>query len=442
MHPFVRKTIIYILQLLARLVLAKYKPKVIAVTGSVGKTSTKDAIAAMLGEQVEVWKSKKSQNSEIGLAITVLGCENAWGSIPGWLANIWHGITMLVFRHDYPEWLVVEVGIGKPGDMKKTAGWLKTDVVVTSLFGETPVHVEFFNDKDAVSIEEFSLVKTLKPDGILVVNQDDEKIPMLLAQSPAPGRIVTYGFSETAQVRGSHVQVLYERKNRTWEQPVGMVMRVGIEGNSLPITLRGGVGAGHVTAPLAACAVLHALGMNTVESLKVFDDVSSMFQPGRMRLIDGREGSTIIDDTYNAAPVAVQSGLHVLSTLETKGRRIAVLGDMLELGRHTQEEHAKIGALVAKLKNISLLFVVGPRAEDIAKSAIEHGYPEDRILKFRDSRLAIAPLVDIIADRDIIFVKGSQGMRMERIVEAIMEHPEEAPDLLPRQDSEWKKRNK
>jgi UDP-N-acetylmuramoyl-tripeptide--D-alanyl-D-alanine ligase len=442
MHPIIRKIIIFKLQLLARLILKKYKPKIVAVTGSVGKTSTKDAVAAMLEAHATVWKSKKSQNSEIGLAITVLGCENAWGSISGWMANIWHGISMLIFRYDYPEWLVLEVGIGKPGDMQKTAGWLQTDVVVTSLFGETPVHVEFFADKDAVSIEEFSLVKTLKNSGVLVVNQDDEKIPMLLAQLPAPGRIVTYGFSESAQVRGSHVQVLYEKKDHAWEVPTGMVMRVGIEGNSLPITLRGGVGVGHVTAPLAACAVLHALDMNVVQALSVFDDVSTMFQPGRMRLIDGREGSTIVDDSYNAAPVAVQSGLHVLSNLETKGRRIAVLGDMLELGKHTQEEHAKIGMLVAELKNIALLFVVGPRAEDIAKSAIEHGYPEDRVLKFRDSRLAIAPLVDILADRDIVFVKGSQGVRMERIVEAVMARPEEAIDLLPRQDAEWKKRNK
>lgn len=442
MHPIIRKIIIHILQVLSRLVLRKYKPRIVAVTGSVGKTSTKDAIAGMLGTQAHVWKSKKSQNSEIGLAITILGCTNAWGNIGGWIKNIFHGIGLLVFNHDYPDWLVLEVGIGKPGDMKKTAGWLKTDVVVTTLFGDTPVHVEYFEDKDAVSFEEFSLIQTLKQDGVLILNHDDEKVPILLQRTPSPARIVTYGFFEGSQVRGSHVQIVYGKRKTEMEVPLGMTMRVDVGGSSLPISLFGAIGAGHVTAPLAACAVLYALDMNIVSALRVFDDTSQMFQPGRMRLIEGQEGCVVIDDSYNAAPISVHSALQVLSSVKTKGRRIAVLGDMLELGKHTQEEHSKIGALIAEIKNIHLLYVVGPRAEGIGKSAIENGYPADRVQYFRDSRQVIEPLSDILADYDVVLVKGSQGIRMERIVAGIMAHPEDAEKLLPRHDAEWLKRNK
>lgn len=441
MHPIIRKTIITILQCISRLILKKYKPRIIAVTGSVGKTSTKDAIAGMLESSSTVWKSKKSQNSEIGLAITIIGCDNAWGNIGGWIRNIFHAIGLLIFNHEYPQWLVLEVGIGKPGDMKKTAGWLKTDVVVTTLFGDTPVHVENFSTKDAVSREEFSLVQTLKKDGVLILNNDDEKVPSLLEHNPSPARIVTYGFFEGSHVRGSHVQILYDKQMGNREVPLGMTMRVDVDGSSLPITLYGGVGAGHVTAPLAACAVLYALDMNIVSALNAFNNAPMMFQPGRMRLITGQEGCVVIDDSYNAAPISVYSALMILSSITTKGRRIAVLGDMLELGKHTQEEHVKVGMQIAQLKNIHLVYVVGPRAEAIGKSAIENGYPADRVCYFRDSRQVIDPLSDIIADTDVILVKGSQGVRMERIVAGIMAHPEEAEKLLARHDPEWLKRN-
>src|SRR3989344_8120119 len=140
-----KKIITYILKTESRLVLWKYKPKVVAITGSVGKTSTKDAVYAVLSKIAHIRKSEKSFNSEIGLPLTILGCPNGWNNPVIWLANVFKGLWLFLWPHKYPEWLVLEVGVGKQGDMRKTASWLKTDAVIITAIGETPVHIEFFD---------------------------------------------------------------------------------------------------------------------------------------------------------------------------------------------------------------------------------------------------------------------------------------------------------
>ena len=142
-----KKIIAYILKLESRLVLWKYKPKVIAITGSVGKTSTKDAVYAVISKFSYVRKSEKSYNSEIGLPLTILGCPNGWSNPYTWTKNILVGLWLIIWPNKYPEWLVLEVGVGKPGDMKRTASWLKTDAVIMTAIGETPVHIEFFDSR-------------------------------------------------------------------------------------------------------------------------------------------------------------------------------------------------------------------------------------------------------------------------------------------------------
>ncbi|MFA7315355.1 MAG: Mur ligase family protein [Candidatus Paceibacterota bacterium] len=127
----------------AKMILRRYKPKIIAITGSVGKTSTKDAIFTVLSKFKSVRKSEKSFNSEIGLPLTILGLPNGWNNMYLWLENIARGFWLLMKRHEYPEWLVLEVGAGKPGDITSVAKWLAPDIVVVTRFPDKPVHVEF-----------------------------------------------------------------------------------------------------------------------------------------------------------------------------------------------------------------------------------------------------------------------------------------------------------
>jgi UDP-N-acetylmuramoyl-tripeptide--D-alanyl-D-alanine ligase len=178
-----------------------------------------------------------------------------------------------------------------------------------------------------------------------------------------------------------------------------------------------------------------------VQTLKTYDP-----PPGRMRVLKGVKETLVIDDTYNSSPAAASAALdalafvgpHFAKARHKRGRRIAVLGDMLELGRHSVEEHRKLGVHAAKCA--TLLLTIGFRARDVAEAALDAGMKDGAILQYEDSEKAGDELEALIKPGDTILVKGSQGMRMEKIVEMLMASPERAHELLVRQDEEWKKR--
>ena len=156
---------------------------------------------------------------------------------------------------------------------------------------------------------------------------------------------------------------------------------------------------------------------------------------GRMKLLYGINDSLLIDDTYNSSPQACLSALQTVKEIKTTGRKIAVLGDMLELGKHTEEAHRNIGTLVKKV--VDILFVVGPRAQFIKTGAVEVGMKEKNILEFKNAVEAGEYLETFIKDRDLILLKASQGVRMERTVEIILKDKENKEKLLVRQNKEW-----
>jgi UDP-N-acetylmuramoyl-tripeptide--D-alanyl-D-alanine ligase len=432
MKTIFKKIIVSILRIESQLVLSKYKPKIIAVTGSVGKTSTKDAVYAVLSKMTYVRKSEKSFNSEIGLPLTILGLPNAWNNPLGWLSNILKGLWLflnLFGSHKYPKWLVLEVGIGKSGDMKKNASWLKTDAVIITAIGETPAHIEFFNSRKHLIEEKSLLIKTLKKDGLLVLNADDEAV--LEMKEKSKFHTITYGFIKGADVLASDDSIFYNEKG----EPEGIIFRVDEEGSSLPVVIDGVFGRNHVYASLSALALSSGLKFNmltSVNALKNYD-----VAPGRMRLLKGINESLIIDDTWNSSPFACGSALKTLGEIKSAGgRKIAILGDMLELGKHTFEAHKNIGKFVKE--NAEILIVVGLRAKTIKEGAIEAGMDIKNIFEFLNSYEARDFIKTFVKKGDVILVKGSQGMRMERVVENILLDQKNKKTLLVRQDEEWK----
>ena len=435
MKNIFKKLVVFIITLQARAVLRKYKPVIVAVTGSVGKTSTKDAIYAVLAKSARVRKSEKSFNSEIGLPLTILGVPNAWNNPFRWLQNIIDGVFILVFNAQYPEWLVLEVGADRPGDITSLSKWLPVDIAVITLLPEMPVHVEFFDSPEAVIEEKAAIIDAIVPGGVLALFADDPRTLGLQHRLPAPdARIITFGFAEGADVRGEHVKLLQEKGKDNW--PIGMTATITSDGVSVPLEIAGAAGAHAFLPALAAAAVgaaLHKPLGDIAGALESYDP-----PPGRMRLIRGVKDTLIIDDTYNASPAAKVAALTTLGMITTKGRKMAVLADMMELGRHSTEEHRKIGEYAAK--HADMLVTVGFRARDIAATALDNGMPESNILQFEDSGKAGAELQNLIKEGDCVLVKGSQSMRMERVVEEIMAEPDRAEELLVRQDAEWKKR--
>lgn len=435
MRSLLKKCVVYVLTLEARLVVRKYKPHIVAITGSVGKTSTKDAIYAALAGRAHVRKSDKSFNSELGLPLTILGVPNAWGNPLRWLQNIIDGLILILFSASYPEWLVLEVGADRPGDISSLAAWLPVDIAVITRLPEVPVHVEFFDSPEAVVREKASLINALTHAGTLVVYADDARRDMLVEKAQQHGaKVVTFGLLEGADVHASDFTVLREEGDSNW--PVGVSTQITIGGTSVPVSVFGALG-NHAALPMvAAAAVGHVVGM----SLPEIAEALSRYKPprGRMHLIDGIKNTLVIDDTYNSSPAAVMAALDALATVQQKGRSIAVLGDMLELGRHSVEEHRKLGAYAAG--KVDMLCTIGFRARDLAEGALDNGLADANILQFENAERAGEELAAIIQEGDCILVKGSQSMRMEKTVEHLMKDPERAPDLLVRQELNWKNR--
>lgn len=422
-----KKIIAYILKVESQLVLWKYKPKIVAITGSVGKTSTKDAVYAVFSKVTHVRKSEKSYNSEIGLPLTILGIPNGWNNPLVWIKNIFLGLWLFLIPHKYPKWLILEVGVGHPGDMRRTASWLKTDAVIITAIGETPAHIEFFGSRKHIIEEKSELISTLRMEGILVLNADDEAV--LGMKEKTKCRTTTYGFSEKANLLGSGVDILYSADG----EPEGVVFRVDEGGKSLPVVMEGVFGQNHVYASLSALALSSGLKLDmlsAINALKNYDD-----PPGRMRLLKGIEDCLIIDDSYNSSPVACESAFKTLGEIKNSGRKIAVLGDMLELGKHTIEAHKNIGKIASE--NVSILIVVGPRAQGIKEGALEAGMKKENIFEFLNSYEASDFMKTFVQAGDLVLVKGSQGMRMERIVETLLLDKENKSKLLVRQDREW-----
>lgn len=420
------------------MVLRKYKPNVIAVTGSVGKTSTKDAIFAALQKTEHVRKSQKSFNSEVGIPLTILGAQNAWSNPFRWLLTIIDGLFLIIFTAAYPKWLVLEVGADRPGDIRSLSGWLHTQVVVITRLPDVPVHVEYFDSPEAVIEEKASLINTLVPGGTLVLSGDDARTRALERRLPEVegAKLLTFGFGDECDVRGEGIEALRDTPEG-W--PVGMSATIVAGDDRAKLNIRGVLGKHSFLPTLGAAAVAVALGKSlgqAVDGLRAYDP-----PPGRMRLIPGIKDTLIIDDTYNSSPAAVAAALEALNLCTSDvhtGRKIAVLGDMLELGRASVGEHKKLGALCAK--HCQLLLTVGFRAHDVAEGALDNGMADADILQFEDSSKAGAELQNLVKEGDVVLCKGSQGMRMERIVKELMADPTKAPELLVRQDAEWKKR--
>lgn len=433
MKAIIRNIITRVIELEAKLVLRKYRPKIIAVTGSVGKTGTKDAVFTALGETLVARKSMKSFNSEIGLPLTILDCENAWSNPLLWLKNIFTGVAMLVTRVHYSKWLVLEIGADKPGDIARAAAWVKPDIAIITRFGDVPVHVQACKSPEELFEEKGNLAKALRPSGMLILNADDPRVLALREKTKA--KTITFGTSEESMFRATNIQPVYPDSGSI-RAPIGMTFKFEYDGNTFPVTIPGVLGQQPVYSALAALAAGVYLKLNIVDMI---DKLATHESPrGRMRLLPAIKDAVIIDDTYNSSPIAASAALNALKSINTKGRRIAVLGDMLELGKYTIDEHKKIGTLAGSF--VDLLVAVGPRSKYIVEGAVECDMSEKNIFDFEDSQSAGKYVEGILQAGDVVLVKGSQGIRMERAVKEIMLHPEHVYDLLVRQDEEWQRR--
>ncbi len=411
-------------------ILKKYHPRIVGITGSVGKSSTKEAVVKVLAERFRVRGSPKNYNNELGLPLAVIGTASGGRSPARWLAVFSRVGTLLFGRTAYPDVLVLEMGADHPGDIAYLTRIAPPMVgVVTAV---APVHTEFFQNLDGVRREKSALVASLAHTGFAVLNHDDELVRTMAGHTRA--RVITYGFGEGADLHALEFTLHYE----VGEKPenAGVLFKIAYGGSVVPVRMNGVLGRQHVYAALAAAAVGHAFGMNLIDIARGL----TQYEPprGRMSLVAGIKKTMIIDDTYNASPRATHEALHTLRAVEISesARRIAVIGDMKELGAYAAEGHREVGKLIAELK-IDVLITVGELARGIAHGARGAGMSDDHIFEFMDRAEAGKFLQDRMGEGDVILVKGSQSARMEKIVKEVMAEPERARELLVRQDKDW-----
>jgi UDP-N-acetylmuramoyl-tripeptide--D-alanyl-D-alanine ligase len=430
-HTF-KTLVVKILTWEAKAVLKKHKPKIVAITGTVGKTSTKDAIYTVLASTFLTRRSEKSYNNQIGIALTILGCKSGFSSPYAWTKNIIEGFLHVIFPYKYPEWLVLEVGAGEPGDIEHVSHWLKPDITVITRFSDVPAHVEFFPSIDDLIREKGYLAQELKPHGIFVFNHDDNRIRDF--SEIIQRQKITYGFEPGANVEGSDETFTYgPYDNSNIEFPNGLAFSVRYNNTTIPVSLHGALGKQHMYPMLAAFAVGTALH---IDPAKIAEALGNHVTPnGRMKLLAGIKDTLLIDDSYNSSPVAVEEALKTLNAVQVPGKKFAILGDMLELGSYSIEEHKKAGALAAKYADV--LVAVGVRSRATADAALDAGMDDLNVLQFESPQEAAKYMESIIAAGDIILIKGSQVARMERAVKEIMRFPDQAENVLVRQDAAW-----
>lgn len=419
-----------ILTALAKAYLAKYKPRIVAVTGNVGKTSTKEAIAAVLGTRVRVRYNGGNLNNELGVPLTIIG---EWAdeyyytgsTLTFWLRVLTHGVWGLLIAQRYPDILVLEYAADRPGDIERLATLFRPHIAVVTAVGDVPVHVEYFAGPQEVAREKSKLVEGLTDNDYAILNFDDPKVYAMREQTEA--QVLTFGSNEGADIRVMHLDINFTADG----MPLGIVFKIQYAGTLMPMKISGSLGKSQAFAAAAAVAVGAHFGMNLVE---ISDALGHYKGPaGRLRILKGIKGSVIVDDTYNASPSAMFMALDTLAMFP-KGRKVAILGSMLELGKYSFDAHQDVGIRAGQVAE--LLICVGEKAKFIADAAKNH-MPEENIHFFHTSEDARMAVQELIQKGDIVLVKGSQGVRMEKVVEEIMAEPLRKRELLVRQSGKW-----
>lgn len=417
-----------VLKAIARRIVAKHEPCVIGITGNVGKTSAKETVALLVSRERAVRSASMNFNNEFGLPLSIIGDFGAPKGVLFWIPVIWKGFVKILKKDPhYPEVIVLEYGIDRPGDMKELLEIAKPHIGIFTAMGETPVHVEFFTGVDGMFREKAKLIASLPATGFAILNADDARV--LSARELTRAHSITYGFSEDAHVRITNF------KHFVSEEATGVTFKLSYGGSTVPYKVSGAFGRSSAYAIAAAVATGILFNINLVQSSEVF----RKFVPpkGRKRILRGVKQSLIIDDTYNAAPLAMEEALTVLKAVPAK-RKIAVLGDMLELGSHTLEAHERVGRQARECAD--LLFTLGIRGKIIAESAIHAGMSPKKVFSFTNVHELGMQLGQKIQREDVVLVKASQGVRMERVVKAILLDLTTAEDVLPRQEPEWLRR--
>lgn len=416
MKSFARTLLVFWLALLARLVLWRRKPSLVAITGSVGKTTTKELTARILAQRYRVRASEGNYNTEIGVPLTIIGARQPRRFAEWW--DVTRQAAGLLFggAEEYPEVLVLELAADKPGDLAHLTSFVRPDIAVIT--NVRNVHLEFYQGVNQIAEEKSWVVRRLKSSGTAILNADDSRTKAMA--SAVPGRALTYGFDEEATVSVTDVKqepggqrATLHYRERPGATPESFKLQTPL------------LGRHQLYAIMAAFAVGRVAEVNPEQIIEAIAQVSA--PPGRMRIFKGRHRLTILDDSYNASPQATLAALETLYHLKPPHR--AVLGDMKELGPAAAAGHRTVGEVAGKF--LDELVVVGDEALLIAEAAKRAGMDPKKI-HIASNGVEAATFVNTDKHGGTVLIKGSQAVYLEQAVKALLADPQDAKYLVQR----------
>ena len=358
----------------------KYGPPLVALTGSNGKTTTKEMIAACLETTFPILKTKGNLNNLIGVPLTLL--------------------TLT----EKERVVVLEMGMNEPGEIRRLTEIAEPDVgLITNI---QKVHLEGMGSLERLKEEKGELFRKMRRDGTILVNQDDPRVVDLARDYP--GQKITFGIETPAEVMAKEIRL---------RGVGGTSFTLILEEEAMEVHLQL-LGRHFVPNALSAIAVGCLFGVELKQAKEAIEHFQSF--PMRMEVVPFKGGKTLINDAYNANPYSMELALETLVEVKGKGRAIAVLGDMLELGNFEKEAHEQLGERVSEL-SIDFLLALGEDAPLVVESAIRHGFPIERTRIVESHSEAISLLRQMLENGDWILVKGSRRMAMEKIVEGLTE---------------------
>jgi len=425
-----KKILQFKLRFFARYIIKKYQPLIIGITGSVGKTSTKEAIALVLEKRFKTRTSFKNYNNEIGLPLTIIGRQSPGRSLVGWLSLFLRAFRLACFKDkNYPQVLVLEMGIDRPGDMEYLTSIAKPHIGVVT--GVSYSHLEYFGSVINIQKEKQVLVEKLDIAGTAILNFDNEYSRGMGSISRA--KVITYGLSAGADLQAQDISYNFTKGGYDLS---GINFKFSYQGAIVPVFVKNAMSESTVYSALAAASVGLCLGLNLIDIAETLRNY--VLPKGRMNILAGIKHSFIIDDTYNSSPEAAVLAVKTLADIkiDKESDKYAVLGDMLEIGAYTEEGHKLVGRQVA-ISGIKYLIAVGERARDYIRGAKEADMEDDFLFYFDKKEGAGKFLQNRIKAGDVLLIKGSQGARMEKIVKELMAEPEKANELIVRQGREW-----
>lgn len=372
------------LQNLAAFYRRKFDIPVIGITGSVGKTSTKEMISCVLESKYNVVKTQGNLNGQIGLPLTIFNIEN---------------------EHDVA---ILEMGISEPNEMDKLSYIAAPNYAVISNIGVT--HIENFGTRNNILNEKINIIKTLSKDSTLLINTDNDLLKSFKKHCSKSFKIKGFGINDSSDFFAESIRM--NEENTEFD----FVFDGRKEKIEIPV-----IGNHNIYNALSAIA----FGLEFNISMNDIKDSLRNYKTLKMRqcidevIFEGKK-ITVIDDTYNANPDSMESAINVLSILGKDRRKVAILADMLELGEYSDKLHFEVGEFVSK-KEIDILLTIGEKSKYIAKGAQSFSDKNIKIMHFMSNNDCFDYLKNLLNINDIILLKGSRGMHLEEIVNKITE---------------------